>query len=581
MKTIYRFIYILALSVAGFSASAQDLDPTVVVDRAYEGKLMEVHKPSLEMAVPDSVMRFDLDFDYSVFDSPYKGSYEFNPYLLSMKPSAATDDSGRFFLRAGAGYQLRPEFDMVWSSRTGESVRVDVYGRHRSYIGNYQNVSGSGDQVWKGYDMDTKAGILLGSDWENGALSLDVGYVGLHQKDISWHRAYNGVDASFAVASKEASAKGMTYAFDADYRYAADMTYVKSSGSRKIGEHNLDVGLKIGSGLRKGGAFRVDLGLSMAGYDGRVDCTAADIYVIPRYLYRKGVFSADLGLKLSKLVTDTLATGFTVAAKDQIVYPDVELRLNLLPKYLALFAKAGGGNTINSYSSILEGNHHANVSVPGMTWEEYTGPEQQPVSRTFGYKMGATIERISLTAGLEGRIGARFSYALYGGYARYAAGMLDAVRTISVPGMNYESAVAGLEYKPYSKLYAVFDWLWKDDRFMADGKVMYVNASGDAFSEGSSCVAPAAVTGDVSFEYNYRRRIFVGVDCIFSSARTAGNGYYVIPGYADLGLAAEYVTSRALSFWARGGNLLGMTIQRNPLYAVKGPYFTLGISLKL
>ena len=68
---------------------------------------------------------------------------------------------------------------------------------------------------------------------------------------------------------------------------------------------------------------------------------------------------------------------------------------------------------------------------------------------------------------------------------------------------------------------------------------------------------------------------------MFSSARTSGNGYYVIPGYADLGLTAEYVTSRALSFWAKGGNLLGMTIQRNPLYAVKGPYFTLGISLKL
>ena len=35
------------------------------------------------------------------------------------------------------------------------------------------------------------------------------------------------------------------------------------------------------------------------------------------------------------------------------------------------------------------------------------------------------------------------------------------------------------------------------------------------------------------------------------------------------------------SAWARGGNLLGMTIQRSLLYAEKGPYFTLGICLNL
>ena len=130
----------LSLSMA---ASAQDLDPTVVVDRVYEGKLMEVHKPVLEMAVPDTVMHFDLDFDYSVFESPYKGSYEFNPYLLSMKPSAAADESGRFYLKAGAGYQLHPTLDLVWSPelpRMDDSFHMDVYARDRSYVGSYWNM---------------------------------------------------------------------------------------------------------------------------------------------------------------------------------------------------------------------------------------------------------------------------------------------------------------------------------------------------------------------------------------------------------------------------------------------------------
>ena len=74
---------------------------------------------------------------------------------------------------------------------------------------------------------------------------------------------------------------------------------------------------------------------------------------------------------------------------------------------------------------------------------------------------------------------------------------------------------------------------------------------------------------------------YVGVDCEFSSSRHMPLQSCYLPGYADLGVTAEYITSRAISFWARGGNLLGMTIPRNLIYAFKGPYFTLGISLKL
>ena len=73
----YRYFALIAVLTAFVQTSlAQNLDPTVEVSRAYEGKLMEVHKPVLAMEVPDSVMQFDLEFDYSVFESPYKGSYE-------------------------------------------------------------------------------------------------------------------------------------------------------------------------------------------------------------------------------------------------------------------------------------------------------------------------------------------------------------------------------------------------------------------------------------------------------------------------------------------------------------------------
>ena len=67
-----RYIYIVALSlVFGSQAFAQNLNPTVKVTKIYSGILNDVSKPELSMEVPDSIKRFDFNFDYSVFDSPY------------------------------------------------------------------------------------------------------------------------------------------------------------------------------------------------------------------------------------------------------------------------------------------------------------------------------------------------------------------------------------------------------------------------------------------------------------------------------------------------------------------------------
>ena len=98
----------------------------------------------------------------------------------------------------------------------------------------------------------------------------------------------------------------------------------------------------------------------------------------------------------------------------------------------------------------------------------------------------------------------------------------------------------------------------------------------------------------MAIEYSWVNRIVGGVDCEFSSAKEGGYGSpfgeesdlmlarkAVIPGYADLGLYAEYSTARNIAFWMRAGNLLNMTIQRVPLYAEKGVYFTLGICMNL
>ena len=539
--------------VACVVASAQDLDPTVVVDRAYEGKLMEVHKPTLEMSVPDTVMRFDLDFDYSVFDNPYKGSYEFNPYLLSMRPSVATDDAGRFYFRAGAGYQLRPELDLVWSpmmKKKASPFRVGVYARHRSYFGKYYLLPSDGvigdSDGYKGGFMNSKAGVSLGADWDKAIMDVCVGYYGNHRlRAGAFERNYNALDADFSIASKDMDApSGLVYDADVSYRRAA------LSG---VDENNLDAGLVLGGALKTDGRFNVEVGFAHDGYSGvgvPEYCGASVVSVTPHYIYEKGRLYVDVGLNISKAIRDTSLNVFRLDAKEQVVYPDVELRFSVIRNALMFFAKAGGGTRVVANSDLVERNAFQDVA--------------------HNTPMGIEVERIAAVAGLEGRFGSRFNWNLRAGYSDFASGLLD----ISAPSL--------VRYLPYRTWNATFEWLWKSDGFMADGSVTYRNAWGETFDSYPDVFRPAAFTGDVAFEYNYRQRIYVGASCVFSSPRSCeAYGGYILPGYADLGVSAEYVTSRALSFWVKGGNLLGMAVPRNLRFVEKDPYITLGISLKL
>lgn len=561
MKKIYSFLSVLALIAACHAASAQELDPTVVVDRAYEGKLIETHKPLLEMSVPDTLMRFDLDFDYSVFERPYKGSYEFNPYLLSMKPSVAAGREGKLYLRAGAGYQLRPEMDLVWSPDfENEAIRLDVYAGHRSYFGKIDVLDGA-DMSFRNLSgiglMKSDAGACFSYDWGKSVMEMKAGYYGSHRLESGEaDRNYNALDAAFSIGSRDRHAsEGFVYGVDASYRYASD---------RGLAENGLDVGVMTAMSSKKSGRrMLLDVDFEYDGYSGVRNGSASVVSVTPHYVWNKGRLHVDLGLKVSKVICDTVSRLFVFNAKEQIIYPDVTVRFPIVRDAVMLYASAGGGNKVSSYSDLVERGFFLDVIEGG----------SDALGLYYGTDMGICVDRVSLTAGLEGRAGSSFSWNLCAGYADHASALLDSA--------NPHAGVIGVDYAPYKSWNVTFEGLWKTDRFMADAAVTYMDAWGEAFVSLTDNFKPAVFTGGVSFQYNYNRRVFAGIDCSFSSERVCRGRTFVIPGYADLGLSAEYVTSGAMSFWVRGGNLLGMPVFSRSIFALKGPYFTLGFSLKL
>ena len=559
-----RNIFVISIfsCIFAVSAAAQNLDPTVEVSREYEGKLVEVHKPAFTMAVPDSVTRFALDFDYSVFENPYKGSYEFNPYLLTLKPSVSGSGESRFYLKAGAGYQLHPTFDLVWSPKLGKqrNLNLDVYALHRSFVGNYLTIApefsedgtavmtrlpkkDDGTHKWFGYDLMSKAGASARIDYEKLALDFGAGYYGLLQKDRAWQRGYNAVDADFGISTKPETVESLTFDLDVDYRYGQDRV-----GSSELTENVLGLELLMGPLRAKKQRLAFRFGGDFAFYSGAMSATAGEIHFVPRYVFKKNRLDISAGIKVSKLLAKDQENGM-YGSKEQYVYPDVRLSYILLPKSLKVYFKADGGNRLDTYSSLIEGNHHITHQLPQL-------------------KLDYTVERVALTAGFDGRITDLFSYNIRGGYANYANMMAYGLVVAQTPSFF-------IDYVSSQKAFAAMDWVFSHRDVRFDGTVAY-----DHYFDWSSdqVLTPAAFHGNAAVEYSWRDRIIAGVDCNFA---TASKGGCVIPGYADLGVYAEYATARNLSFWLRAGNLLNMTIQRNPLYAEKGVNCTVGICLNL
>ena len=99
-----RYKRLIAVSILAFAfagAWAQKYDPTVEVTKDFVSKMSDAQKVEVNTPLPDSLSRFNLKFDYEVFDKPYKGSYTFTPYNVMLIPDDNPIKRPFFYLNAG------------------------------------------------------------------------------------------------------------------------------------------------------------------------------------------------------------------------------------------------------------------------------------------------------------------------------------------------------------------------------------------------------------------------------------------------------------------------------------------------
>ncbi len=586
METIMRkniFLATVALGFAFVSATAQNLNPTVEVTNDFQGKTVDASKPQLKMAVPDSLLKFDLEFDYSVFSNPYKGGYDFSPYLLDMKPAPDAYNARKFYLRAGAGYTLNPEFDLVWSPELkNKPLKINLYAFNRSYIGDYYQIAGElkegsasaedygyelkkySSDSYDGYDVLTKAGMNLRYDWARAYADFNVGYYGLNTKSQLSNSNYNAADVSGGIHSNSDKPKYFYYDLSFDYRYGNDD--IKAAGTfgdgyTGLAAHDIDASLTLGPVLGENNAFLIGAGVGFTSYSKYYNSQVGHFFVAPHYVFsnERLIFSAGVKVDITMNSMDDADDPQLNSNEGQGIYPDVHFDFRLIPEYLDFYASATGGVDRNSYASMKESRHFYNLSYV---------TENNPLSKN-------TIECYNARAGFRGNISSVFRFDLSGGYVSYEGYLTDDVLGFSTQPVLYPA----VSFNDVKVLNARLKYVLDFSSFVMDGS--FEANSTDFDEDGASGFELPPFAMDFRARYSWRNRILFAVHADAASKRSYAYGESCIPGYVNLGFDAEYAVNKRFSFWFKADNLLCQTIQRVPLYAEKGIKFTAGICLNL
>jgi len=533
---------------------AQNLDQTVSITNSFKTQALSVQKQEALIQVPDSLLTFDYKFNYSVFDAPYKGAYEFSPYQVSVNPETTADPLSTFCLKAGAGYSLHPVLDFVWTPIKKGNAGLSVHQNFKGYYGRYRVVSTALDksalytlkgQRYNGYDFDENFGVDFRFSGKKSEFTAAADYNGLFE-DWSGESTNLNRLAIEARLRSVANAK-RSFIYDVKLHLSTLGDYLHSPKYMK------PMGLTENKAMLSGSLgpnFKLDKGRvlidfqgvalshkSIGSYSGSSFCWN----LVPHYDIRLWVFNFKLGARLG-------------SAGRFYIRPDVELRVPIAGRALEFDAAVTGGVRPQDYYSLKSQNHR------------YTP--------RYNTELKHSADNWDIRAGIRGSVAGHLQYKLEGGYQDIVSDPFWSVKVES------EKLTPSLSYCSSKQLYAKLLLYWLSEHVDAALDFNYRNTRG---LEGTGAVPAAPLSGQIRVTGNLRHRIFAGVSLNAANARkiTLPENEMAIQGYLDLGVHAEYRMSRAVSFWIRGGNLLNEAVQNVPFMVEEGINFTGGIILKL
>ncbi len=624
---VMRRIIILTAVAALVCATAfaqGNLNPTVEVTNTYQGDPSAVHKPQIGMAIPDSLLRFDMDFGYEVFEKPYQGAYNFKPYLLAMRPDKDAFRGKNLYVKAGAGYSLHPLLDVVFSPEPKGPFQMSVYASNRSYIGKYNTLQAEIDdgvnkvsrvagESFNGYDVVNLAGFEGDYLLDKTIISFGVDYNGLLAKDDLFRRSYNAADFGVRVRSNRSDEKYIFYDISLDGLFAGDHRVEQTPADGlwpNVNERTFTLSGEAGPVLGQGRAALLGFEAETVSYSNLFKANTGKLALVPKYRMTYGKWDLSLGVRLEAVIKNQADGGDYLPSMFQkeggIIFPDVHISCDPIDN-LRVYASATGGNKLNTYTSLLSRNHFLQPRYHSRYLSE---------ASTLPSLLDGSVEKVNARIGVKGKVASMLQFDIDGGVAFVDNGLLDGAivpfyYVSAWPDSPYSGAYAVpvrferghvypvFNYADYSLVYAdaLVDLTLGDLRL--DGGVHFRQMALE--NETDSGLLLPKMTFDFKAVYDFSSRVYAGLRLQAAGTRkgriceglffepSADIGLIIppvpsdirVPGWLDLGILGGWQFNRKLGFWLESGNLLCETIQRTPFYSEKDLWITAGITLNL
>ncbi|MCQ2174346.1 MAG: TonB-dependent receptor [Bacteroidales bacterium] len=523
-----RYLTVAILLASGLCSFAQSINSTVDVSNDFAASFSAADRKDIPMSSPDSLRQFRKDFDYSVFENPYKGSYEFVSDYVTPRDSNRFFSGKKFYLNAGAGWTLHPVLQAVYSPVGGNSPKfqMSIFQDGRGYYGKYEGLESDC------LNFSEEFGVNMHAALRKMDFKAEVSYKGLFAGPVGGIGNTNAASARLGFCT--VNPKYLEFKADLGGHYA----WLPGGGREAF----FDARLTVEPKLRKSFRFPLDIEAS-----GSPEQKLYNFAILPHIRLSLGPLDLNAGVRLAYLNNP-----YQTEARPLKFSPDVHAVLNLFKGVLTVYADADGNSSV--YSALDAASHNHFITLP---------------------RAGAVDNTLRLQGGLRGRITSRFHYDLKGGYSIFRSAPLD-----SVP-----SESCGISDVPFKLIFADAALVWRSERVDANAGVHYRRTDIDGDFRYFDL---PSFSGSAEITFNWERRIFAGINCEASTVRVGGfktapdvasAERYELPSYIDLGVYAEYKFTRAFSVWAKGQNLLNRKIYRIPVYAEPGIYATGGIKL--
>lgn len=596
MRIIKKYVILITLFLCAVQliTAQQRIDPTVEVRRDFEAKLMEIHKPKLIPTYSDSLNRFNLQFDYIIFNTPYTDLYEFTPIEVNPMKREGEPKYPILYLKLGAMYPTTPDADLYIQHGFKNGLSLYAFGNHDSFWGESEIIKLDSDNyVIKGDNrviadrMDNRFGLGGSYTWSKGIVEMggfyrnrSYMYHGILDKSFSDNmlaefkdRSYmkgnrsnlfNSLGVKASVASTN-SGDAFNYLIEVGYNLLDfEVPYMVTQNPLKLSENDISVRAAVSHRFAHKHLIGLDFKVNALSYKELGEGNNVSyIEILPHYNYNADRFSAQLGLNIAlKGAMDESAVFYN--NKINNISPDLKASYELVRDNLWVYGEVGGGNKLNTYSSILTDN---------------------PWVSTYS-DLDFTTIALSAEVGFRGKTSGRFSYNIHGRYENIKNDLLyTSYNALVTPYMS-------TFYSDFDRISAGIQLLWKSRDVEAGVDFTYQHYASSSKYERYN--RPNALL-DAFVRYNWNERVILDINAKYRSS-AQGNDidtwdygvavmpqgtYTKIPAFLDLGASFTYVINQKLSIYVEASNILNSNIQYYSKYFEPGLRIGGGIFLKL